>query len=182
MQQETAGPHDDEVIMLIWGETDLATGDGGNDMARGLGEWTMERVGDRVRGMADNVRGIADSLQRTQMPAMRKAWTRLPEVRLPEVRSRPERRGAHPAWIVIGAAAGAGLMYFLDREHGQRRRQFVRDKARTFLRHTSEAVDGTSRDVMSRARGLVVDLRSKVGPQERREPWAPEASSEARRS
>src|SRR5438128_12127978 len=84
MRQGTAGPNDDEVVMLIWGETDVATGDGGNDMARGLGQWTMERVGDRVRGMADNVRGIADNLQRTQMPAMRNAWTRLPEVRLPE--------------------------------------------------------------------------------------------------
>ena len=146
-------------------------------MALGLGQWTVERVGDRVREVADNVREITDNLQRAQMPAMRRAWTRLPEVGMT-----PRRRGAHPLWIVVGAAAGAGLMYFFDREHGQRRREIVRDKARTFLRQTTEVVDGTSRDMMSRARGLVVELRSKVRAREPREPWAPETSSEARRS
>ena len=148
-------------------------------MALGLGRWTVERVGSRVREMADNVREMADNLPRTQMPAVRMP----PWVRLPEVKMTPApRRGVHPLWLVAGAAAGAGLMYFFDREHGQRRREMVREKARTYLRQTTEKVDGTSRDMMSRARGLVVELRSKVGAGDRREPWAPETSSEARRS
>src|SRR5712691_4896942 len=95
-------------------------------MALGLGRWTVERVGSRVREVADNVRGMADSLPRAQMPAVRMSlspWARLPEMAMTPAR----RRGAHPLWIVVGAAAGAGLMYFFDREHGQRRREVVRD-------------------------------------------------------
>ncbi len=140
-------------------------------MALGLGRWTVERVGSRVREVADNVRGIADSLPRAQMPAVRMSpWARLPEMAMTPAR----RRGAHPLWIVVGAAAGAGL--------GQRRREIVRDKARTYLRQTTEKVDGTSRDMMTRARGLVVELRSKVGARESREPWVPETTPEARQS
>src|SRR5207249_9825841 len=52
-------------------------------------------------------------------------------------------------------------------------------RSRAYLRQTTEKVDGTSRDMMSRARGLVVELRSKVRTGDRREPWAPETSSEA---
>ncbi len=121
----------------------------------------------------------ARSLPRAQMPAVRMSpWARLPEMAMTPAR----RRGAHPLWIVVGAAAGAGLMYFFDREHGQRRREIVRDKARTYLRQTTEKVDGTSRDMMTRARGLVVELRSKVGARESREPWVPETTPEARQS
>src|SRR5712691_3095254 len=148
-------------------------------MALGLGRWTVERVGSRVREVAGNVRGMADSLPRAQMPAVRMSpWARLPEMAMTPAR----RRGAHPLWIVVGAAAGAGLMYFFDREHGQRRREIVRDKARTYLPQTTEKVDGTSRDMMTRARGLVVELRSKVGARESREPWVPETTPEARQS
>src|SRR2546425_2321504 len=155
------------------------TANGGHDMALGSGRWAVERVGSRVREMADNVRQMAASLPRTQLPAVRvPPWVRLPEVKMPPAR----RRGIHPLWIVAGAAAGAGLMYFFDREHGRQRREMVREKARAYLRQTTEKVDGTSRDMMSRARGLVVELRSKVGNGERREPWAPETSSEAQRS
>jgi len=70
-------------------------------MALGLGRWTVERVGDRVREVADNVREITDNLQRAQMPAVCRPWMRLPEVEL----TGPRRRGAHPLWIVVGAAA-----------------------------------------------------------------------------
>jgi len=148
-------------------------------MALGSGRWAVERVGSRVREMADNVRQMADNLPRTQLPSVRMPpWVRRPEVKM----TPPPRSGVHPLWIVAGAAAGAGLMYFFDREHGRQRREMVREKARAYLRQTTEKVDGTSRDMMSRARGLVVELRSKVGNGERREPWAPETSSEARRS
>jgi len=95
---------------------------------------------------------------------------------------RPRRRGAHPLWVAVGAAAGVGLMYFFDPDRGAQRRAIVRDKARRYLRLTSEAVDGRSRDMMNRARGLVVEMRSRAGrAQERTEPWAP-ANPEARRS
>jgi hypothetical protein len=158
------------------------TANGGHEMALGTGRWTVERVGSRVRELAENVKQMADNLPRTQMPAVRMP----PWVRRPEVKMAPApRRGVHPLWVVAGAAVGAGLMYFFDREQGRRRREMVREKAekaREYVRQTTEKVDGPARDMMSRARGLVVDLRSKVGAGERREPWAPETSSEARRS
>src|SRR2546425_495679 len=70
-------------------------------MALGLGRWTVERVGSRVREMADSVREMADNLPRTQMPAVRMP----PWVRLPEVKMTPAPcRGVHPLWVVAGAA------------------------------------------------------------------------------
>src|SRR5262249_56008606 len=155
------------------------TTNGGHEVGLGTGWWRVERVGSRVREMADNVRQMADNLPRTQLPSVRMPpWVRLPEVKM----TPPPRSGVHPLWIVAGAAAGAGLMYFFDRERGRQRREMVREKARAYLRQTTEKGDGTSRDMMSRARGLVVELRSKVGNGERREAGAPETSSEARRS
>src|SRR5437899_11922682 len=88
-------------------------------MALGLGRWTVERVGSRVREMADSVREMADNLPRTQMPAVRMP----PGVRLPEVKMTPApRRGVHPLWVVAGAAAGPGLLYVFGRAAGERAR------------------------------------------------------------
>jgi len=148
-------------------------------MMLGLGRWTLERVGDRMREVAENVRDMADNLQRAprlsrpQMPALR-----VPRMRLPELAA-PRRRGPHPVWIGVGAAVGAGIMYLFDPENGRQRRAIVRDKARKYLRLTTEAVDGTSRDMMNRARGLVIELRSRVGARQSDEE-SERTSSEAR--
>src|SRR2546425_5234556 len=84
-------------------------------MALGLGRWTVERVGSRVREMADSVREMADNLPRTQMPAVRMP----PWVRLPEVKMTPApRRGVHPLWVVAGGPAGARRLYFFLPEPG----------------------------------------------------------------
>src|SRR2546425_1167138 len=78
-------------------------------MALGLGRWTVERVGSRVREMADSVREMADNLPRTQMPAVRMP----PWVRLPEVKMTPApRRGVHPLWVVAGGAPGGRARLF----------------------------------------------------------------------
>src|SRR2546428_9705121 len=101
-------------------------------MALGLGRWTVERVGSRVREMADSVREMADNLPRTQMPAVRMP----PWVRLPEVKMTPApRRGVHPLWVVAGAAAGARRLFFFFPRHRPRRPGEGRGERRPHPRH-----------------------------------------------
>src|SRR5437773_11884983 len=107
------------------------TANGGHDMALGSGQWTVERVGSRVREMADNVRQIADNLPRTQLPSVRMPpWVLRPEVKM----TLPPRSGVPPLWIVAFAAAGVALLYFFDFEHGRQRREMVRVMALDYRR------------------------------------------------
>jgi BON domain-containing protein len=64
--------------------------------------------------------------------------------------------------VLTAAAAGAGLMYLLDPQGGRRRRAGVRDRLVRAAHRTGDAVDSTSRDVSSRARGVVAELRSRL--------------------
>ena len=60
----------------------------------------------------------------------------------------------------VGAVLGAGFMYLLDPDRGRGRRALVRDRARSVAHRTADAVDGKSRHVVNRTRGLVADLQS----------------------
>lgn len=77
---------------------------------------------------------------------------------------------------ILGAVVGAGLMFLLDPEMGRRRRALARDKIRSFVRRSGRAMDGASRDVASRARGLVIEMRSRLV---RREPGGREEGSQS---
>src|SRR5262249_60818919 len=89
------------------------TANGGHDMALGAGRWTVERVGSRVRELAENVKQIADNLPRTQMPAVRMpSWVRLPEGKMTPA----PRPGGHPLWVVGGGAPGAPVLALFLRE------------------------------------------------------------------
>ena len=66
--------------------------------------------------------------------------------------------------LLVGAGAGAGLMYLLDPELGTRRRARVRDRLVRARHLTGDAMDATSRDVRNRARGVVAELRSRLIP------------------
>lgn len=50
---------------------------------------------------------------------------------------------------------GAGLMYFLDPEEGNRRRALVRDQAISLLNSSDKAIDKTARDLRNRTRGVL---------------------------
>lgn len=50
---------------------------------------------------------------------------------------------------------GAGLMYFLDPEQGNRRRALVRDQAISLLNTSDQAIDKTARDLRNRTRGVL---------------------------
>lgn len=68
--------------------------------------------------------------------------------------------------VLTTAAAGAGLMFLLDPAGGRRRRARVRDRLVRVAHRTGDAVGATSRDVGNRARGVVAELRSRLGPAE----------------
>jgi hypothetical protein len=68
--------------------------------------------------------------------------------------------------LLVGAGAGAGLMYLLDPDQGNRRRALVRDRFVRARHVTGDAVDATSRDVRNRARGVVAELRSRLIPED----------------
>jgi uncharacterized membrane protein len=70
------------------------------------------------------------------------------------------------ATIVLGGAAGAGLMYFLDPDRGRRRRALARDKAIHATHRTSAFLSMLSRDVVNRLRGAVAGARSLVAGKE----------------
>lgn len=66
--------------------------------------------------------------------------------------------------LLVGAGAGAGLMYLLDPALGNRRRARMRDRLMRARNLTGSAMDATSRDVRNRARGVVAELRSRLLP------------------
>lgn len=66
--------------------------------------------------------------------------------------------------LLVWAGAGAGLMYLLDPDHGNRRRARMRDRLMRARNLTNDAMDATSRDVRNRARGVVAELRSRLLP------------------
>jgi hypothetical protein len=68
--------------------------------------------------------------------------------------------------LLVAAGAGAGLMYLLDPEVGNRRRARMRDRL-VHARHvTGDAMDATSRDMRNRARGVVAELRARLVPED----------------
>ena len=64
--------------------------------------------------------------------------------------------------LLVGAGAGAGLMYLLDPVQGNRRRALVRDQLVRARHLTEDAMDATSRDMRNRARGVVAELRARL--------------------
>jgi hypothetical protein len=63
--------------------------------------------------------------------------------------------------LISGIGIGAGLMYLLDPDKGNRRRAIARDKMVHSLHKTRDAVGTTSRDMQNRARGLVSAVGSR---------------------
>ncbi len=77
--------------------------------------------------------------------------------------------------ILVGIGIGAGLMYALDPQQGNRRRALARDKLTRAAHVTGRAVGATSRDVAHRATGLAASLHSRFFDQD-----APDEVVEAR--
>lgn len=82
---------------------------------------------------------------------------------------RPERfRAGKSGWALsldalLGAAAGAGLMYMFDPQRGRRRRALVRDQAISALTTLDDAIGVLSRDLRNRTQGVWAETRSLAG-------------------
>lgn len=75
--------------------------------------------------------------------------------------ARPEP--APPALdLLIGAVAGAAVMYLFDPDGGRRRRALVRDQFVHAAHRAEDVAETTSRDLGNRARGVVAELRGRL--------------------
>jgi uncharacterized membrane protein len=60
---------------------------------------------------------------------------------------------------------GAGLMYFLDPQHGNRRRAMVVDKANRFVNNLDTSIDTAVQDARNRARGVLSEMTARLSDQ-----------------
>ena len=61
------------------------------------------------------------------------------------------------AALISGIGLGAGLMYILDPDRGNRRRAMMRDKCASAWNKTGDCIGTTSRDLSNRTRGVVAE-------------------------
>ena len=67
--------------------------------------------------------------------------------------------------LITTLGLGAGLMYFLDPQHGTRRRAMVRDKANRFVNDIDESLDKALEDTRNRARGVLSEMSARLSDQ-----------------
>lgn len=68
--------------------------------------------------------------------------------------------------LVTAVTLGAGLMYFFDPEHGNRRRAMVRDRANKFINDLDVSMDKASRDARNRLRGTLAELSARLSDED----------------
>ena len=67
--------------------------------------------------------------------------------------------------LLVSMGLGAGLMYFFDPQHGDRRRAMVRDKVDRFMNSIDESMDKALEDTRNRARGVLSEMTAKLSDQ-----------------
>jgi hypothetical protein len=65
--------------------------------------------------------------------------------------------------ILGGLGAGAALMYFMDPEKGRTRRTQVQDKFTGLSNDLRHNIEGRSKDLRNRAKGLLHEAKSSFG-------------------
>lgn len=68
--------------------------------------------------------------------------------------------------LLAGLGLGAGLMYLLDPERGDRRRALIRDQATHYRTHGVDTVSKRSRHLRNRAAGLLAEARRRTRKEE----------------
>lgn len=68
--------------------------------------------------------------------------------------------------FAAGAAFGAGLMYLLDPDRGRRRRTDAGNRLKRTTREAADNVRAHTSDLRNRTRGVVHDLKQRVGSEE----------------
>ena len=61
---------------------------------------------------------------------------------------------------------GAGLMYFLDPQFGNRRRALVRDKAHGMVNRMDNFLNGATEDMRNRTRGVLAEMSARLSDQD----------------
>ncbi len=61
--------------------------------------------------------------------------------------------------FLTGLAIGAGLMYILDPDRGNRRRALARDQVVSAAHTVEDTVSGRSQDIRNRAQGVIAETR-----------------------
>ncbi|HEX2979013.1 MAG TPA: SRPBCC family protein [Anaerolineaceae bacterium] len=74
------------------------------------------------------------------------------------------------SWL-LGAGIGAGLMYFLDPNQGDRRQSMVRDQVNQYMRKTDETLEKGARDLRNRTRGMLSEVTSRLNEPESSSDW-----------
>ena len=67
--------------------------------------------------------------------------------------------------LLTSIGMGAGLMYFLDPQHGNRRRALVRNKVNGWVNSMDDSIDMAMEDMRNRARGVLSELTAKLSDQ-----------------
>src|SRR5215208_3671861 len=64
--------------------------------------------------------------------------------------------------LLTSIGLGAGLMYFYDPQHGERRRTMVRNRANQFVTDIDESIDVAMQDARNRTRGLLSEMTARL--------------------
>lgn len=96
----------------------------------------------------------------SSVPDVAQRLSDLPDVPFQRRRGPSAMSAAGIGLVAVGL--GAALMYLFDARAGHRRRALMRERLTGFLRRGSAVVDGASRDMANRARGLVIEMRSRL--------------------
>ncbi len=67
--------------------------------------------------------------------------------------------------LLVTLGLGAGLMYFFDPQHGERRRATVRDKANSFVNDIDDSINLAIDDARNRARGALSEMTARLSDQ-----------------
>ena len=68
--------------------------------------------------------------------------------------------------LVTTLGLGAGIMYFLDPQHGVRRRTMVIDRANRFVNNIDESIDIAVQDARNRARGVLSEMTARLSEED----------------
>lgn len=67
--------------------------------------------------------------------------------------------------LLVSMGIGAGLMYFFDPQHGERRRAMVRDRANSFVSDIDDSINIAIDDARNRARGILSEATARLSDQ-----------------
>src|SRR5512135_979113 len=68
--------------------------------------------------------------------------------------------------LLVSMGIGAGLMYFFDPQHGERRRTTVRDSANRFVNNLDDSIDIAVQDARNRARGILSEATARLSDED----------------